>query len=197
MQVAIHQPNYFPWLGYFAKISQADVFVFLDDCQFSKGGYTNRVKIRDGWLTVPVHVHLGDKINEVYPLAFVEGHLKRIERVYDLSVSELFDYLCGPISIFNRYLVERCCSLMGISCEFVSSSELGIEGSGAVRLAAIVRELGGDVYLSGAGGQNYQTQADFGEIELRYSDFRTDRKLSVLDTVAEVGWEGAGSLSRH
>src|SRR5690606_21435204 len=43
--VAIHQPNYAPWLGYFHKLAQADVFVFLDDAQFSKGSYTNRVQV--------------------------------------------------------------------------------------------------------------------------------------------------------
>ncbi|MEC8198310.1 MAG: WbqC family protein, partial [Pseudomonadota bacterium] len=48
MIVAIHQPNYFPWLGYFRKMIEADVFIFLDDVQFSKGSYTNRVGIRSG-----------------------------------------------------------------------------------------------------------------------------------------------------
>ena len=42
--VAIHQPNYLPWLGYFHKIAAADIFVFLDDVPFSKGSYINRVK---------------------------------------------------------------------------------------------------------------------------------------------------------
>src|SRR3546814_3690829 len=71
MIVAIHQPNYLPWLGYFHKIARADVFVFLDDVQFSKNGYTNRVRILgDGaarWLTIPAAVHLGDPIGAVRP----------------------------------------------------------------------------------------------------------------------------------
>src|SRR5665213_2971606 len=47
LTVAIHQPNLYPWLGYFNKIAQADVFVFLDDVQIQKTGasYTNRVSI--------------------------------------------------------------------------------------------------------------------------------------------------------
>jgi len=58
MKVAIHQPNYLPYLGYFDKIRQADIFVFLDDAQFSKGSYTNRNRIKTSngikWITVPL-----------------------------------------------------------------------------------------------------------------------------------------------
>src|SRR5438874_12114315 len=60
---AIHQPNFFPWLGYFDKLRRADVFVFLDDVAFNKSGsgmgcWTNRVAIQVGgktaWFGCPV-----------------------------------------------------------------------------------------------------------------------------------------------
>ena len=72
MKVAIHQPNYLPWMGYFHKMHHADVFIFLDDVQFTKGSHINRVKILSGkgprWLTVPVvKVKLGQNIIDVRP----------------------------------------------------------------------------------------------------------------------------------
>ena len=58
--VGIHQPNFMPWLGYFYKIMQSDIFIFLDDVQFQKTGasYTNRVSLNinseSKYFTVPI-----------------------------------------------------------------------------------------------------------------------------------------------
>ena len=52
------QPTYFPWLGYFDLISRADIFVFLDDVQFSYRSWQHRNRIvnrgKETMLTVPV-----------------------------------------------------------------------------------------------------------------------------------------------
>ena len=45
MIVAGHQPNFFPWFGYFEKIIKSDIFVFSDDVKYPKESYTNRVEI--------------------------------------------------------------------------------------------------------------------------------------------------------
>ena len=45
MKIAIHQPNFFPWAGYFLQDLFVDIFVFLDDVQYSKNSYTNRASI--------------------------------------------------------------------------------------------------------------------------------------------------------
>ncbi|MDR7579336.1 MAG: WbqC family protein, partial [Armatimonadota bacterium] len=45
MVVGIHQPHYLPWLRYMAKAALADVFVLLDDAQYTKNGWQNRNRI--------------------------------------------------------------------------------------------------------------------------------------------------------
>ena len=57
--VGIHQPNFFPWFGYFLKIARSNKFVFLDDVQISNtSSYVNRTSININgqakWLTAPI-----------------------------------------------------------------------------------------------------------------------------------------------
>ena len=69
MNIGIHQPQYLPWLPYFLKIDQSDVFVILDTVDFQKNGLQNRNQIKTNqgaqWLTVPVRQQLGQKIIDV------------------------------------------------------------------------------------------------------------------------------------
>ena len=64
MKIAIHQPNFFPWIGYFFKIKMADTFVFLDDVEFTKQSFTKRVRINHQadfslgrYLSIPLQNH--------------------------------------------------------------------------------------------------------------------------------------------
>lgn len=58
MRVAILQPSYLPWLGFFEQMHRSDQFVLYDDVQFTRRDWRNRNRIRvsEGsvWLTVPV-----------------------------------------------------------------------------------------------------------------------------------------------
>ena len=47
MMVAIHQPHYFPWLGYLAKMASVDKFILMDTVQLEKRSYMHRNRIID------------------------------------------------------------------------------------------------------------------------------------------------------
>lgn len=86
--LSAHQPCYMPWLGYFNKIVNADIFVILDDVQYERGSYINRVKIKTQqgakWMTVPVHASIESKIWEtlIVDNNWYEKHIKTIRQNY-------------------------------------------------------------------------------------------------------------------
>lgn len=63
VSVVISQPMYLPWAVFLAHLSLADVVIWLDDAQFSKGSFTNRIQIQKptgvGWLSILVVKSLG------------------------------------------------------------------------------------------------------------------------------------------
>ncbi|MDA0665048.1 MAG: WbqC family protein [Proteobacteria bacterium] len=217
MIVAIHQPNYAPWLGFFAKIARAGIFVFLDDVQFTKNGYTNRVQVSNNgqphWLTLPVSVHLGDNIDAVRPAQadWPERHCAALQNFYRSApafkaewpeIRKIYESLPGGnLADINIHLVIELARILGLPVQFARSSELDTAGSrGDERLVRIVNVLApGGTYLSGEGGRNYQTDGTFADkgIRLDYLNFKQPeyaqrgteflRGLSVLDAIFELG----------
>jgi hypothetical protein len=203
--VAIHQPNYAPWLGYFNKMAQCDAFVFLDDVQYSRGGYTNRVRIEGGWLTQPIKREFGSLI---YDTRFAitdwpARHLDTLRGAYRQApafkqvwplISRIWqDVPTETLALANRHIVEALAAVLNITPNIHLSSELPTDTTGDRRLAQIVRALGGSVYLSGKGGANYQLPETFGSIELRYIS-NNFTGLSVLDSLFHLGVDGVREM---
>src|SRR5450631_1867991 len=91
MIVAIHQPAYLPWLGYFDRIAASDLFIFLDTVQFERNSFTNRNRIKTAsgpiWLTVPVRLrgHMEKILNEIEidnTKGWKKKHLRAVEQNY-------------------------------------------------------------------------------------------------------------------
>ncbi|MDR7413418.1 MAG: WbqC family protein [Armatimonadota bacterium] len=165
MIVAAHQPHYLPWLRYMAKAALADVFVLLDDAQYTKNGWQNRnrIKTADGWtyLTVPVHAHADSRILEVEVAGerWRTQHWKSLRTAYGRA--PYFSSHAGFFESFyatpwerlvdlNLASLEYLRSALGIRTPFVRASSLGVAGGGSERLVRICKELGATVYLSGA-----------------------------------------------
>lgn len=171
MKIAIHQPQYLPWLGYFDKMDRADVFVLLDDVQYKKNEWQNRNKIRNArssqWLTVPVLYKFGQKINEVRisdKEPWRKKHCKSIEANYSRAqyfgryasfFRESYDKKWELLGDVNMHFIEFIKETLGIETVLVKSSSLGVKGSSTKRLVNICKELKADTYISGAGGKGY------------------------------------------
>ncbi len=221
--VAIHQPNYAPWCGYFAKMRHCDVFIFLDDAQMPGGQsyvYRTRIRTQSGtrWLSVPTRYHLGDAISQV---RFADDrwsrkHLGALRAEYGRSasfkevwpiVAPLYDDASDSLSDFNQRLIVELARYLGLTCSILRSSELLAPGASDERLIALIQAVGGTRYLSGKGGQNYQDSEKFriACIDLDVCPYLPKpyhqihggftSGLSVLDSIFNLGKDAARLLT--
>jgi hypothetical protein len=174
VKVAIAQPTYLPWLGYFDLLDQVDKFVLLDTVQFEKQSWQqrNRIKTPTGllWLTVPVIFkgRFGQLIVdvEIREAEFWRDHLRAVELnyrrapffdMYYPAWSELLRSSSAGLRLAEttiglfRWLAEQ----LGIKTPIVRSSELAVYGKRTDLLAEICRVLGGTTYISPLGSAEY------------------------------------------
>jgi hypothetical protein len=221
--VAIHQPNFFPWLGYFTKLARADVFVILDDAQQSKkGGWANRVRLFVGgaprWWTVPMHRSEG--LTLVNEQRFADSRWRKkaigtLQANYSWTpyFSEVFprvgELLAGEeqgVATFNEHVISAIKDWLGLDTRLRRSSTLGVATVGTQRLVDLVQAVGGDAYLSGDGSSSYLEEERFQEsrLGLRYMEYRHPTYsrgkeefvagLSILDALFCCGFEGVREL---
>lgn len=193
-RVAIHQPNFFPWLGYFSKIATSDAFVFFDDVQFPKtgGGWSNRVKLLIGneasWITAAIdrNYHGVRTIREMHFLAdnpWREKLLKSLEINYrrHSSYAETIEVVAplllnqeSNIAEYNIHSVTTIAQRLGLNTNKLQrSSDLLHQGSSNELLCSITKLLGGSTYLCGGGAEAYQDESVFKDsgLNLQYQNF--------------------------
>ncbi len=191
--VAIHQPNYIPWTGYFYKIAKSDVFVFFDDVQMPRGKSVvtrNKILAPNGhiWLTVPVKDR--GKMLKINEVEIAEGnwnekHWKSIEVSY--CKSQFFEELKEDfkaiymknwtnICELNVELIKKVLELFEIDTKLVFSSDVPAKADKNERIIEIIKHFGADTYISGKGegSQRYVFEEDFkkNDINLIFNEFK-------------------------
>ena len=172
---AILQPGYLPWLGFFEQMAVADVFVYLDDVQYTKSDWRNRNRVKHAngpvWLTVPVATvgRSGQdlRVTQTADDRWAARHAKTVANAYaHAPFSELGDGLreiwnAPPASLLQLDLlvIEWCRSVLGLRTPTTTASSLGITATDpSERLVRMCVELGADVFYEGAAGRNYLDQ---------------------------------------
>ena len=191
MRVVINQSNYLPWKGFFDLIHDADLFIFLDDVQYTHRDWRsrNRIKTRNGllWLTVPVGSGSNRLINQV-PLPagdWANPHWQSIRHAYVTSpyfdeyapfFSEVFAHPPGStLSGLNQHLIKTIArDFLGITgTKFVDSASLGIRESKQERILALLKSVGATTYISGPAAKAYLDPERFAAegIALQWKDY--------------------------
>jgi hypothetical protein len=209
LTVAVMQPYFFPYVGYFQLIAQSDVFVLYDDVQYRKGGWINRNRIllngRGLWLTLPVQkAPLRFKINQRHYklLPIVIGRLlRRLETAYRKAphfeavfpvVREILQFDDSNVAAFNANLIRRLAAHLDLGTRILSSSALEVDDRlrGPERVIAICRQLGATRYINPIGGACLYGSEQFVRAGIRLSLLR-----SAAPPYAQFGQAAIPSLS--
>jgi hypothetical protein len=192
--VSIHQPNFFPWLGYFDKIIKSDIFIFLDDVQFPKTGgtWSNRVMVLNQgvsqWLTVPIERnYTGTKnVNEIFfsskenwrdrIVKSIRGAYRKApffsEVINDIEI--LINNPVDNLSDYNKNTILEICKLLKIDLSKIkSSSDYPTSSFATERLIELTLGMEGNVYMCGGGASGYQEDEMFlnAGVILQYQNF--------------------------
>ncbi len=194
--VAVHQPDFMPWLGFFVKIAKADVFVVLDHTENNprRAFLCKRVSFQlpgsvgflglvlehpeDGRISVP--------LTEMTLSADMDRNLVKMERSVEQSYkrapffAEVFPLVSDFLRSGERRLVQRnmmfidrVLERLSLRPERIYSSTLAAKERAGEMVAELCVLVGGSVYVSGEGGRDYQSPASFESrgIRLAYNHF--------------------------
>lgn len=191
-KAAILQSNYLPWKGVFDLIHQVDVFVFLEDAQYTTRDWRNRNQIlsQNGtrWISVPVKHEHGERqrICDVIidnNTKWQKQHYNSFQmnygrapfyKEYKWIIEDLFlENTWEKLSDLNIYSTKLICEILGIKTLFINSTELKCNGTKDDKLIEICKAINATKYLSGPAGKNYinQKKFDINNISLEYVEY--------------------------
>lgn len=172
--VAGHQPNLYPYGGFFAKMASVDEFVIVDNTQYVKKQYHNRNRILElngnaRWLSIPVKnsgrfkqrifevevdndqnwrkSHLKTLMVNYRKAAFFDLVFPEVEKILTRDWNKLADYTIA--------FINMCVKIMNISTPIKLASDLGVEGKATELILDLCRKTGADTYLHGIHSRDY------------------------------------------
>lgn len=176
--VAIMQPTYLPWMGYFGLMQSVDLFIFLDSVQFSRRSWQqrNQIKTASGqyWLSVPV-LSKGKRDQLITEVEidqsgdFPKSHLRALEYSYkkspyfDIYMPQLESLLKannGSLNELNIGFISLLREALGIRTPTCRSSEFELVGTKADLLAHLCEKVDATDYISPPGSKDYLDQTD-------------------------------------
>jgi hypothetical protein len=218
-KIAIMQPTFLPWAGYFNLIANVDDFVFLDDVQLEKQSWQTRNRLliqkQPSFISLPIiNYKLEQKINETNIFQF-ERNVEKITKTFLINYSkshffedahEIIKYMSSlstcNLSEFNRQIIVFISNKLSLITNFHTSSDLNYNLKRTEKLIKICEHFESTIYISPVGSKVYLTEDNFVEninIKLSFQNYTPDiytqnipsffSHLSILDTIANIGWE--------
>lgn len=198
MKVAIMQPTFFPWAGYFSMINEVDVFVFLDDVEYSHQSWQSRNYFEVSGLTKWISLPISSSSNEIIKNIkidnlprFLNKTSKTLKQSYakcprnDIS-DDLFECLKYQniefVSDFNIFVIKYFCKYLDINTEFICSSQLGVTGQKSEKVKEILKSIEATSYVSSPGSRNYMIEYGLENFncEIEFFNYRSSADVTDL-----------------
>lgn len=193
MKIAISQPEHFPYLGYFQKMQEADLFVLLDHVRFSgPRSFQNRNRFlsKSGvseWFTVPVqqgsYFQPLNKVKTAPDSGWRAKLRRKLLKRFDLDLEEIYRpvLLCD----INLASIEFVRSRLGIHVPMIKSSSLSLTEAKSKLLVEICLQLGADTYVCGVGGRAYLDETLFANnrITVQYHEPFVEHHFTSLQAI--------------
>jgi WbqC-like protein family len=225
MKIAVMQPYLFPYLGYFQLIRAVDLFVMLDDVNYINRGWINRNRILSDkgneLITLKLSRASQNKfINQIEVLPEPDNRSDvtgKIERAYAKApqfstvMPILRSIISNPeeqLSVYIEACLKTICTYLKIETPFLISSSIPKDSAlkGQEKIAAIVKSVGGNMYINLIGGMQLYDGKWFRDegIELRFIEMKDVRyrqfgnlfqaSLSIIDVIMFNDQDGVASL---
>jgi hypothetical protein len=181
MRIAIMQPYFMPYIGYFQLISSVDEFIIYDNIQYTKKGWINRNRIlvngKDQFITIPIkkdsdYLDVSERIisdnwgKEKYKILntiksfygkapnFKEAY-QVIEDCLNIEEENLFNFIYETILIINNFL--------DIKTKIIISSDIDIDHNlrSKNKVIEICKNRNAEIYVNSIGGISLYNKEEF------------------------------------
>jgi hypothetical protein len=193
MKLAIMQPYFFPYIGYFQLINAVDTFVVYDNIQFTKKGWINRNRIliggKDEYITLPLKKDSDflDIRERILSATFDQERAKMLRKIKEAyrkapyfdqtypMVEEALNYPDTNLFNFIFHSIQCVCRFLEIKTELVVSSTLKLNHNlrAEEKVMAICTHLKAHQYVNPIGGITLYDKEEFGSHSISLSFLQT------------------------
>ena len=191
MVITIHQPEHFPYMGYFQKMKEADLFIILDNVNYRKNYFQNRNKLLnkndvEEWFTI--QVEKGATSKHIKDVEVVDGPwrkkiVKKLKQNLGVNLEHIYAH--NKLIDINIQSIEYCREILNINTPMIYASKLDVGGTKSELLANLVKRMNGTTYISGPSGKDYLDMKYFDGIEVKYFEPKVDNYYSTLYNICK------------
>jgi len=222
MKLAIMQPYFMPYIGYFQAMAAVDTYVVYDDIQYIKGGWVSRNNLLIGGEKKMFTIILkGASPNKMFNEIEIGDDFKKFERLLQCNYSkapyyneimallhEIFIYEDRQLANFLCNSYKKLFAYLEINTKIILSSTINKDCSlkAGYKVLDICKSLNADTYLNAIGGQDLYDKAEFASHginllfvktnDIVYKQFKNEfvPNLSIIDVLMHNGKEGTKQL---